>query len=232
VLQGEFTAFITAVGLVFEPIRKLSGTYAKIQDAIAASERVFEVLDTKPTIEDGQKHLDEDIKKIEFQGVSLKYEGAYALKDINVTIQDGQKIALVGDSGGGKSTFIAMLLRFYDSDEGVVKINEVDIKEYNLASLKHHISLVTQRVYIFQDSLAANVAYGEEYKKPWMPIQKIKSLLPLRIVSQQLSMQIRYWSFKKAQSWHLEHTKSSLKHQRSIKDWQESLKSSLLELLL
>ena len=159
---GEFTAFITAVGLVFEPIRKLSGTYAKIQDAIAASERVFAVLDTKPTIVDGVNRLSSDIKKIEFQNVSLMYEGSYALQNLDITIHDGQKIALVGDSGGGKSTFIAMLMRFYDADEGMVKINGLDIKEYDLSSLKHHISLVTQRVYIFQDSLAANVAYGEE----------------------------------------------------------------------
>ncbi len=159
---GEFTAFITAVGLVFEPIRKLSGTYAKIQDAIAASERVFELLDTKPSIRDGKKHLSEDITKIEFEKVSLLYEGLYALQNINLTIYNGEKIALVGDSGGGKSTFISMLLRFYDSDEGCIKINDTDIKEYTISSLKHHISLVSQRVYIFQDSLAANVAYGEE----------------------------------------------------------------------
>jgi len=158
---GEFTAFVTAVGLVFEPIRKLSGTYAKIQDALAASERVFEVLDTEVTIQDGERALEEDIKKIEFKGVKLRYEDAYALDDINIEIHEGQKIALVGDSGGGKSTFISMLLRFYDPDEGIVKINDRDIKEYNINSLKHHISLVTQRVYIFQDSLAANVAYGE-----------------------------------------------------------------------
>ncbi len=158
---GEFTAFVTAVGLVFEPIRKLSGTYAKIQDALAASERVFEVLDTEVKIQDGELFLEEDIKKIEFCGVKLRYEDAYALDDINIEIHDGQKIALVGDSGGGKSTFISMLLRFYDPDEGVVKINDTDIKEFNINSLKHHISLVTQRVYIFQDSLAANVAYGE-----------------------------------------------------------------------
>ena len=158
---GEFTAFVTAVGLVFEPIRKLSGTYAKIQDALAASERVFEVLDTEVEIQDGELFLEEDIKKIEFCGVKLRYEDAYALDDINIEIHDGQKIALVGDSGGGKSTFISMLLRFYDPDEGVIKINDTDIKEFNINSLKHHISLVTQRVYIFQDSLAANVAYGE-----------------------------------------------------------------------
>ena len=159
---GEFTAFITAIGLVFEPIRKLSGTYAKIQDAIAASERVFHILDIKPTIIDGKKVLEQDIRTITFEKVSLRYEENYALDNINIDIHDGEKIALVGDSGGGKSTFIAMLLRFYDPDEGVVKINGTNIKEYNLESLKHHISLVSQRVYIFQDSLATNVAYGEE----------------------------------------------------------------------
>ena len=171
---GEFTAFITAVGLVFEPIRKLSGTYAKIQDAIAASERVFEVLDTKPSIVDGEKALSNDIKKIEFKNVSLKYDGSYALKDINISIHDGQKIAIVGDSGGGKSTFIAMLMRFYDSDEGLININDLNIKEYDLTSLKHHISLVTQRVYIFQDSLAANVAYGEEEMDEEKVIEALK----------------------------------------------------------
>ncbi len=159
---GEFTAFITAVGLVFEPVRKLSGTYAKIQDAIAASERVFEILDTQPSIKDGDTTLTKDIKSIEFQDVSLMYEGNYALDNVNIEIHDGEKIALVGDSGGGKSTFISMLLRFYDPDVGAIKINGINIKEYNLKSLKHHISLVTQRVYIFQDTLAANVAYGED----------------------------------------------------------------------
>jgi subfamily B ATP-binding cassette protein MsbA len=159
---GEFTAFITAVGLVFEPIRKLSGTYAKIQDALAASERVFGVLDSQKTIKDGELFLDEDIKSIEFINVKLSYENSYALDNINVKVHKGQNIALVGDSGGGKSTFISMLLRFYDPDEGVIEVNNINLKEYNIDSLKHHISLVTQRVYIFQDSLAANVAYGEK----------------------------------------------------------------------
>lgn len=159
---GEFTAFITAVGLVFEPIRKLSGTYAKIQDALAASERIFDVLDTQPKIQNGTKQLNDDIHLIEFENVSLLYEDSYALDNVSVSIHEGQKIALVGDSGGGKSTFISMLLRFYDPDEGVVKINGEDIKNYDLDSVKHHIAFVTQRIYIFQDTLAANVAYGEE----------------------------------------------------------------------
>jgi len=171
---GEFTAFITAVGLVFEPIRKLSGTYAKIQDAIAASERVFEILDTKPSIKDGNKILKEDIKSIAFQDVSLMYEGDYALNSVSIQIHEGEKIALVGDSGGGKSTFISMLLRFYDPDEGKITINGINLKEYNLQSLKHHISLVTQRVYIFQDTLAANVAYGEDTINEQRVIESLK----------------------------------------------------------
>ena len=159
---GEFTAFLTAVGLVFEPIRKIGAVYARIQNALAASERVFEIIDTQSRIVDGTKELDADITKIEYKNVTLKYEDNYALNNVNIEIKSGENIALVGDSGGGKSTFINMLLRFYDPDSGEVLINGVNIKDYENNSLKHHISLVSQRIYIFQDSLAANVAYGQE----------------------------------------------------------------------
>jgi len=159
---GEFTAFITAVGLVFEPIRKLGGTYSKIQDALAASERVFEVIDRENAIKDGPKELQEDIKSIEYKDVVLKYENSNILDGINLAIHQGEHIALVGDSGGGKSTFMNMLLRFYDPDSGEIIINGSNIKEFTQKSLKHHIALVSQRIYIFQDTLAANVAYGEE----------------------------------------------------------------------
>ncbi len=159
---GEFTAFLTAVGLVFQPIRRIGSIYSKIQDAVAASERVFEIFDTQSRIVDGEKLLKEDIHQIEFKHVTLSYEDAYALKDVNVEIHQGQNIALVGDSGGGKSTFINMLLRFYDPESGEILINGVNIKEFTQESLKHHISLVSQRIYIFQDTLAANVAYGSQ----------------------------------------------------------------------
>ena len=159
---GEFTAFLTAVGLVFDPVKKVGSIYAKIQDAIAASERVFEILDKENSIINGNMHLDTDISSVEFQNVTLSYEGAYALDNVSISIKAGENIALVGDSGGGKSTFINMLLRFYDADSGAILINGVDIKNYENDSLKHHISIVSQRIYIFQDSLAANVAYGQE----------------------------------------------------------------------
>jgi subfamily B ATP-binding cassette protein MsbA len=172
---GEFTAFLTAVGLMFDPIKKVSAIYTKIQDAIAASERIFDVIDTQSRIIYGTKKLEDNIKEIEYKNVTLRYEDSYALNDVSIKISAGQNIALVGDSGGGKSTFINMLLRFYDPDNGSVMINGVDIKEYENKSLKHHISLVTQRIYIFQDTLAANVAYGSDE----IDEEKVKKALDL-----------------------------------------------------
>lgn len=162
---GEFTAFLTAVGLVFQPVRRIGSIYSKIQDAVAASERVFEVLDIDNEIKDGELVLEEDITSIEGLHVSLSYGNKEALKDINFSAKDGQNIALVGDSGGGKSTLINLILRFYETSSGEIRINGKDIKEYTQKSLRHHISLVSQRVYIFQDSLAANVAYGQEIER-------------------------------------------------------------------
>jgi subfamily B ATP-binding cassette protein MsbA len=162
---GEFTAFLTAVGLVFQPIRRIGSIYSKIQDAVAASERVFEVLDMNNAIKDGKEVLEEDISSIEGLHVGLSYGNKEALKDINFSAKDGQNIALVGDSGGGKSTLINLILRFYETSSGEIRINGRDIKEYTQKSLRHHISLVSQRVYIFQDSLAANVAYGQEIER-------------------------------------------------------------------
>jgi len=171
---GEFVAFLTAVGQVFQPIRRIGSIYARIQDAVAASERVFEILDTQSRIIDGNKLLSEDIFKVEFKSVKLKYEDSYALNDINLSIKKGENIALVGDSGGGKSTFINMLLRFYDPDNGSVEVNGTNIKEYSQESLKYHISLVSQRIYMFQDTLASNVAYGQE-----LDIAKVNRALEL-----------------------------------------------------
>jgi subfamily B ATP-binding cassette protein MsbA len=171
---GEFTAFITAVGLVFEPIRKLGGTYSKIQDALAASERVFEIIDKENSIKDGEKKLTQAIKSVEYKDVVLSYENYNILDGVSLKIQEGEHIALVGDSGGGKSTFMNMLLRFYDPDQGEVMVNGTNIKELTQKSLKHHIALVTQRIYIFQDTLCANVAYGEDEMDEEKVIEALK----------------------------------------------------------
>ncbi len=160
--QGEFVAFLTAIGLIFDPIRRVSSIYGKIQDSIAATERIFHIFDYQNSINDGDKVLKENIDSIRFQHASLKYDEKSALKDINLEVHSGQNIALVGDSGGGKSSLTNLLLRFYDLNEGNLLINGEDIRTYTQASLREHISVVSQRVYIFQDTLAANVAYGQE----------------------------------------------------------------------
>ncbi len=159
---GEFTAFLTAVGLMFQPMRRVSSIYAKIIDAIAASERVFGVMDMQSTVTDGTQMLEQDIKKIDFRNVNLSYGDKEALKEISFSAKQGQTIALVGDSGGGKSSIINLLIRFYDPTSGVVSVNGVPLSEFTQDSLREHIAVVSQRVYIFQDSLAANVAYGHE----------------------------------------------------------------------
>ncbi len=159
---GEFTAFLTAVGLVFQPIRRIGSIYGKIQDALAASERIFDILDKEAKVVDGNLELKDDIFHLQFRDVSLHYGEKLALKNINLEFRSGDTIALIGDSGGGKSSLINLLMRFYDSSSGSLHVNNKNISEYSQHSLRHHISIVTQRVYIFQDSLAANVAYGEE----------------------------------------------------------------------
>ena len=159
---GEFTAFLTAVGLVFQPVRRIGSIYGRIQDALAASERVFYVLDQENEIIDGKSFLSEAIEEIDFKDVGLDYGKTIALKNINLSIKKGENFALVGDSGGGKSSLVNMLLRFYDASRGEVLINKQAITSYDQASLRHQIAVVSQRVYIFHDTLASNVAYGDK----------------------------------------------------------------------
>lgn len=159
---GEFTAFLTAVGLVFQPLRRVSSIYGKIQDAIAASERIFEVLDRKSAIVEGDLRLDAPIDRIDYENVSLYYGEKKALNHVSLTVRKGERIALVGDSGGGKSSLVNLLLRFYDPTEGALRINGEDARRYRHRSLLDQIAVVSQRVYIMQDTLAENVAYGLE----------------------------------------------------------------------
>ncbi len=159
---GEFMSFFTAVGLTFQPIRRIGSIYGKIQDATAATERIFSIIDIKNEIIEGSDELHDDIHTINFKDVVLRYDQKTALKNINLDVHSGQNIALVGDSGGGKSSLINLLLRFYDVNEGELLINGKNITSFTQVSLHKHTSVVSQRVYIFQDSLAANVAYGQE----------------------------------------------------------------------
>jgi len=160
--MGSFFSFLTALFMLYTPIKRLSSLYNQLQEAIAASERIFFLLDHKPTIVGGDKEVPQDITSIEFKDVTLKYGEKTALNGINLKTTKGQFMALVGDSGGGKSSLVNLIMRFYDPSSGAIFINGIDIREFSLKSLRDSIAIVTQRVYIFNDTVSANVAYGKE----------------------------------------------------------------------
>jgi len=159
---GSFMSFIAALFMLYTPLKRLSAIYNQLQSAIAAHERVLSVYAITPSILTGDKKFPKDIEKIEFKNVGLKYDDLVALKNINLSAVKGEKIALVGDSGGGKSSLINLLIRFYDTNEGEILFNDINLKDIDIKSLRNNISVVTQRVYIFNDSIASNVAYGYE----------------------------------------------------------------------
>jgi subfamily B ATP-binding cassette protein MsbA len=159
---GEFMSFLAALFMLYTPIKRLSSLYNKFQDAIAANERINEIINIKAKVLTGNKVFPTKIEKISFENVELKYDDFIALKNINLSAKKGEKFALVGDSGGGKSSLINLIIRFYDTNNGEIKINDTSIKDITIDSLRQNVSIVTQRVYIFNDSIASNVAYGYE----------------------------------------------------------------------
>ncbi len=160
---GSFFAFITALFAIYTPLKRLSSLYGKLQGAIAASERTFYLLDLEPQILNGSKKL-ESIERVKFKQVEFAYENPYksVLKDINFEFNKGEILALVGTSGGGKSSIINLLMRFYDKQKGEILLNDLDISEFSIESLHDRIGLVTQNIYLFNDSFAENIAYSEE----------------------------------------------------------------------
>ena len=158
---GSFFAFITALFMLYDPIKKLSNIHNQMQDASVATERIQELFSITPSIISGNNKLDK-VETIEFKNVSLDYEDKNALKDINIKSSKGKVYALVGDSGAGKSSLVNLLVRFYDVSEGELIFNKENIKLYSLESLHKKIAFVTQRIFIFQDTVANNVAYGKE----------------------------------------------------------------------
>ena len=159
--MGAFFSFLTALFMLYAPIKRLSSLYNQLQEAVAASERIFFLLDQKPTIVGGDKEIPEVIQSVEFENVELMYGEKKALNGINLKVNRGEFVALVGDSGGGKSSLVNMVVRFFDPSAGKISINGTNIKEFSLQSLRDSIAIVTQRVYIFHETVAANVAYGQ-----------------------------------------------------------------------
>jgi subfamily B ATP-binding cassette protein MsbA len=159
---GEFVSFLTAMLMLLSPIKHLTEINAPLQRGLASAESVFEMLDERAEEDTGTRTLERAKGQIEYQRVSFSYPGSgrEALEGVSVSVKRGETIALVGPSGGGKTTFVNLLPRFYEASGGRILIDGIDTREIALSSLRANIALVSQDVTLFNDTVAANIAYG------------------------------------------------------------------------
>ena len=160
---GAFFAFVTAMLLAYRPLKALANLNASLQEGLAASQRVFDLLDTKPRIAEAPdaRPLSVAGGAVALEGVSFTYpNGVPALHHLSLDIPAGETVALVGPSGAGKSTVLNLIPRFYDVDEGAVRIDSLDVREATIESLRDAVALVSQEAVLFDDSVHANIAYG------------------------------------------------------------------------
>jgi subfamily B ATP-binding cassette protein MsbA len=162
--QGDFFSFMAALLLMYGPAKKLSRVNANLQQTMAASERIFDMLDTHTEVKErpGAPALSPFRSTIEFRDVGFGYEDSQTkiLSGVSLTVSAGQMIAIVGRSGAGKTTMVNLLPRFYDVTSGAILIDGVDVRHVTLASLRAQIGIVTQETVLFDDTIGANIAYG------------------------------------------------------------------------
>src|SRR5260221_9545970 len=159
---GRFVSFLTALLLVFQPLRRLTGVNQTLQRGLAAAESEFRLIDERPEGDTGTRGIGRAKGKVEFRTVGFSYPGSSrpAVERVSFSIESGETVALVGASGAGKSTLANLLPRFYAPDSGQILLDGVDIATLRLASLRANIALVSQDIVLFNDTVAANIAYG------------------------------------------------------------------------
>ncbi len=159
---GDFVSFITALLMLLAPLRRLADINAPLQRGLAAAESVFHLLDERLEADQGTVAPERVEGRIDFEGVGFRYAGAErdALADVSLSVAPGQTVALVGQSGGGKSTLATLVPRFYAPDSGRILLDGIDLQQYSLAGLRRHIGYVSQDVLLFNDTVAGNIAYG------------------------------------------------------------------------
>ena len=173
---GDFTSFLAALLLLYEPVKRLTGIHNIFQQALGASQRVFEYLDRKQTIQDrpDAKPLTKFAREIHFDNVTFRYPTdpeRFALDHINLKVEAGKVVALVGPSGAGKTSLANLVPRFYDVAEGAVRIDDRDVRDLQLESLRAHIGIVPQETFLFNDTVANNIGYG----KPGVTMEEIQA---------------------------------------------------------
>lgn len=159
---GTFMSFVVAMGLLLPPVKRLTGVNSHLQRGIIAAESLFELLDQPPESDTGTRILGRARGRIDYCGVTHRYadDKAPAIRDLSLTLEPGETVALVGRSGSGKTTVASLLPRFYDPTDGEIRIDGVPIRALTLRSLRAQVSLVSQDVVLFNDSIANNIAYG------------------------------------------------------------------------
>jgi subfamily B ATP-binding cassette protein MsbA len=159
---GTFMSFLTSVALMYEPLKKLSKVNNSIQRGMAATDRIFEILDQKSDILETPSPIKivQAPHRIVFDNVSFKYDTTMVLKNINLTVETGEILALVGMSGGGKTSLVNLIPRFYDPTEGCIFVDDVNIRQISIRDLRKQIAIVTQEPILFNDTVRNNIAYG------------------------------------------------------------------------
>ena len=161
---GEFVAYITAMGMIFDPVRRLTGVNATIQRGLAAAESIYEVFDRALDNQRGQSktYLALPTATLSIENVTFTYSGAEdpALNTVSLRVEPGESVALVGPSGSGKSSLIAIIAGFLDPDAGEIKINNESLRQWTLAKRRRQISLVGQQVNLFDTTVAENIRFG------------------------------------------------------------------------
>lgn len=160
--MGSFFSFLTALYLMYAPIKELNRVNNIVQDGVAAAKRIFEVLDTQPEImnREGAIKASRTFSAIEFKDVLFQYDDTPVLRNINLAVKAGETIAIVGKSGGGKTTLVNLIPRFYDVNQGAILIDGRDIRDLSITSLRSLTAVVTQQTILFNDTVKENIAYG------------------------------------------------------------------------
>jgi len=160
---GEFVSFLAALMLAYQPVRALAGINVGIQEGIAAAKRIYEIIDQKNEIFNDENAPSLKLKNatLEFKNISFTYpDGTHALKNLSAKIEGGKKVGLVGISGSGKTTFLNLIPRFFNLKHGTILIDDQNINNINLNSLRKEISIVSQDVILFDDTIRSNILYG------------------------------------------------------------------------
>ncbi|MCH8160233.1 MAG: ATP-binding cassette domain-containing protein, partial [Proteobacteria bacterium] len=160
---GSFMSFFGAMMLMMQPLRRITNVNATLQRGIAAGDSLFRIIDEEDEVDSGTYRSEDVHGKVEFRNVSFSYsdKDSPVLHDVSFTVEAGKSIAIVGHSGGGKSTLVGLLPRFYDVQSGEILLDGTPVQDYELANLRSNISLVSQDVILFNDTIANNLAYGQ-----------------------------------------------------------------------